>query len=261
VRLWDPTTGVERKQIRTHEGGPIVNDQRSIGLAVSPDGRRIATVTPSGPARIWELASGRALLTIGSPTKKKPSGVGIAFDGNGERLAFAGDDNQVLIVDTADGKTLATLSGETGEVESIAFAPDGSRISTAGAHRTIRIWDPVRGDELLSLRGHWSEVCGLAWSCDGRYLASVSHDRTVRVWDGGPPEYITIKDRNLVSGVEKENPYEEGRATQFLAPGKGREPEDIFNSVALHLGFTSALWSGSNVSWDAPRGGPGELRP
>jgi WD40 repeat protein/serine/threonine protein kinase len=205
VRLWDPATGVERKQIRTHEGGLIVDRQTTIGLAVSPDGRRIATVTPSGPARIWELASGRALLTIGSPTKKKPSGVGIAFDSNGERLAFAGDDNQVLIVDTADGQTLATLSGETGEVESIAFAPDGSRIATAGAHRTIRIWDPVRGDELLSLRGHWSEVCGLAWSCDGRYLASVSHDRTVRVWDGGPADYITIKDRNLVSEVEKSN--------------------------------------------------------
>ena len=146
------------------------------------------------------------MLTFGSPTKKKPSGVDIAFDSNGERLAFAGDDNEVLIVDTADGQTLATLSGETGEVESIAFAPDGSRIATAGDHRTIRIWDPVRGDELLSLRGHWSDVCGLAWSCDGRYLASVSHDSTVRVWDGGPAEYITIKDRNIVSGVERNNP-------------------------------------------------------
>ncbi len=203
VRLWDPATGVERKQIRTHEGGRIVNRQTTIGLAVSPDGRRIATVTPSGPARVWDLASGQALLTIGSPAKTRPSGVGIAFDSNGERLAFASDDNQVLIVDTADGQALATLSGETGEVESIAFAPDGSRIATSGAQRTIRIWDPVRGDELLSLRGHWSVVSGLAWSLDGRYLASVSYDSTVRIWDGGPPGYITIKDRNLVSGVER----------------------------------------------------------
>jgi eukaryotic-like serine/threonine-protein kinase len=206
VRLWDPATGLERQRIRTHEGGPAVIDKRPIGLAVSPDGCRIATVTPSGPARIWDRASGQALLTIGSPAKTKPSGAGIAFDSNGDRLAFAGDNDEVLIVDAADGRTLATLTGHTGEVESIAFAPDGSRIAVSGADRIIRVWDPVRGDELLSLRGHWSEVCGLAWSCDGRYLASVSHDRTVRVWDGGPAEYITIKDRNLVSGMEKGNP-------------------------------------------------------
>ena len=199
VRLWDQATGLERKQIRTHEGGPI-------GLAVSPDGRWIATVTPSGPAKVWDLASGHALLTIGSPAKTKPSGVGIAFDRNGSRLAFAGDDNQVLIVDTADGRTLATLTGETGEVQSIAFAPDGLRIATSGANRTIRIWDPDRGDEVLSLRGHLSDVCGLAWSLDGRCLASVSHDRTARIWDSGPPEYTTIRDRNMVWAIEKDNP-------------------------------------------------------
>ncbi len=203
VRLWDPATGLERKQIRTHEAGRIVNRHTTIGLAVSPDGRRIATVTPSGPARVWDLASGQALLTIGAPTKKKPSGVGIAFDRDGKRLAFAADDNQVLIVDTGDGQTLATLCGETGEVESIAVAPDGLRIATSGTNRTIRIWDTDRGDEVLSLRGHWSVVSGLAWSLDGRYLASVSYDSTVRIWDGGPPEYTTIKDRNLVSGVER----------------------------------------------------------
>ena len=182
ARIWEVDTG---NKFKDFEGG---HSQPVIGLAFSRDGRRLATASEDGLVVIWDVSSG------------------IAFDRNGRRLAFAGDDNQMLIVDTADGRTLATLTGETGEVQSIAFAPDGLRIATSGANRTIRIWDPDRGDEVLSLRGHLSDVCGLAWSTDGRCLASVSHDQTARIWDSGPPEYTTIRDRNMVWAIEKDNP-------------------------------------------------------
>jgi WD40 repeat protein/predicted Ser/Thr protein kinase len=197
VRLWDASTGLERKQIRTHEGGPV-------GMAVSPNGHLVATVTTWGPTKIWDLPTGREIMTIDSATKSKPSGGGIAFDRTGKRLALASDEYQVLVVDPADGRTISTLTGHTGEVRAIAFAPDGTRIATAGADRTVRLWDPVRGDELLTLRGHLSDVSGLSWSPDGRYLASSSRDGTERIWDGGPPVYRTIKNRNLVSEDQRD---------------------------------------------------------
>jgi WD40 repeat protein len=144
------------------------------GVAFSPDGKRLATATGDMTARIWDMSSNRELLTLRG---HRDPVYGVAFSPDGRYLATASGDKTVRLWNTAGGQELLTMPGNAA-----AFSIDGSRIGIAGADQTAKVLDTT-GHVLLTLRGHADQVLGVAFSPDGKRLATASRDKTAKVWD------------------------------------------------------------------------------
>ncbi|HVY61852.1 MAG TPA: protein kinase, partial [Planctomycetota bacterium] len=156
------------------------DDDHAATIAMSPDGRTVASGGDGCVVRLRDAATGAIKATL----KGHRGAVrGLAFSPDGRYLASASDDRTVHIWEVANGFDLATLAGHEGPVYSVAFSPDGRSIATGSDDRAIRIWDTQSGRSLRTLAGHEGLVYGVAWSPDGRRLASGGWDSTVRIWN------------------------------------------------------------------------------
>ncbi|WP_067970774.1 nSTAND1 domain-containing NTPase [Nocardiopsis trehalosi] len=152
------------------------------GVAISPDGERVAGASTDGTVRLWDTATGQEVHTL----KGHDNGVnGVAFSPDGQILASASDDETVRLWDTETGDELRVLRGHEDWVNGVAFSPDGERVVSSGFDGAVRLWDTGTGEEVRTLEGHKGSVLGVAFSRDGERLASGGEDEVVRLWDTG----------------------------------------------------------------------------
>jgi WD40 repeat protein/serine/threonine protein kinase len=205
-----------------------------IGVAFSPDGKRIASASSLrsntiGEIKIWDRATGKELL----PPMLGHFGpvVGVAYSPDGKTLASAGWDKTVKLWDAATGKELPTLPlrGHGSYISSVAFSPDSKVAASASGDNTVKLWDAATGQLLETLRGHSRALSAVAFSPDGAHLASASYDRTVKLWD---------------TTTHKEIRTLHGQASLVLAVAISRDSK-----------LVASVGSGGNVLvWDATTG-------
>ncbi|HEY8117112.1 MAG TPA: BTAD domain-containing putative transcriptional regulator, partial [Actinomycetota bacterium] len=154
-------------------------------IAVSADGTRFATTGQDGTAIVWEMDTGKRLLTLRGHEGEVN---GVAFSPDGSLLATTGDDRTVRLWDAASGRQVHVLRGHRDLVLGVAFSPDGSLLATSSQDGTVRIWDVAAGTQHLVLRGppgeKFNNFSGLtpAFSPDGSRVASGGWFSTP-IWD------------------------------------------------------------------------------
>jgi WD40 repeat protein len=130
--LWDVAT---HRQL----GGLFTVDPRTwtTALAISPDGRQIATSGPAGTGlELWDVATHRR---IGATVRSQAAqGVeSLAFSPDGKYLAVGGGGGGLSLWDRRAGRMAGRRTKVGGDVRVVAFSPD-SRVIFTAANRVQR---------------------------------------------------------------------------------------------------------------------------
>jgi WD40 repeat protein len=148
IKLWDLAANREREGF---EGAKV----SSLSVAFSPDGKTLASASPSSPAvNIWDVKSGKLITMIQDSAAVR-------------HLAFS-----------PDGKLLATGHGRT------ARRGDGS----------VQLWDTTTWQEVAFGQGHHSLTVSVAFSPDSRTLVTAGMDGLAVLWSI-PAQEVARKDK------------------------------------------------------------------
>lgn len=148
-------------------------------VAVSPDGKALASGGRDGAVKIWDVKSGTLMRTL---TGQTGAVFGVAFSPNGQMVASGSTDNTTKLWDLKSGALVNTLEGHASTVFAVAFSPDGKTLASGSADKTIKLWDVQTGALKHTYTGHDNSVSAVAYSPDGTMVASGSLDRTIRIW-------------------------------------------------------------------------------
>jgi WD40 repeat protein len=185
VVVWNQASG--QPQPAGQSGAPVT------GLAVSPDGARLAYVTYDGTLVVQSAALLDAGAQAAPASFKAPTWLtNLSFSPDGKLIG--GTDPAgftVYILDAATGQTLRTLdwsASPTPALYGAFFSPDWQRIAWV-SQGVVQVMDVATG-RLGALLSHSDAVTAVAWSPDGMRLATASAAQAggspspaVLVWD------------------------------------------------------------------------------
>lgn len=214
ARLWDAATGRERAVCKAETSetvspasiklwklgvGPnratLLDVGAMAGVAMSPDGKTLATGSWEGTVTLWNMNNGRERVKFKAHDEVASS---VTFSPDGKRLATGGWDHDVKLWDVATGKEMLTLKGNS-RIYCVTFSPDGKLLASGTRDRMARLWDVDTGKELTALP-HAMHVFCVAFSPVGVTLATAGRPtakspNTVRIWDT-----TTGRERMAVNG-------------------------------------------------------------
>jgi len=165
----------------------------SVKVALSQDGRILATASYDNTIKVWDVATGTQLRTLAGHRGWINS---VVFNSDGSKLASASGDNSIKIWDVRTGSEERTLSVAASGARAVAFSPDGQTLASGWCDRTVKLWNASNGLLIDSLSGPRGPVevpstafpipiCvdSIAFSFDGKLLASGSSDGATLLWD------------------------------------------------------------------------------
>jgi WD40 repeat protein/serine/threonine protein kinase len=172
VVLWD----IRKKQAQ-YSLTPGGNS--TLDLALSADGRTIATIQGASGVQLWDIM-GQRLVHLNSPNAHSA-----AFDPTGTMVVSADEDKMLFLFDSRSGKELRRLDHRFGTAAlRAAFLPDGQRILAMGGSTPLRCWQ-IDGKRQL-----WEVEGGpFAISPDGKQLVVVSKEK-LTLYDSASGQHI-----------------------------------------------------------------------
>jgi cytochrome c len=247
IALWAPG-GETPVRVLTGHTAPIV------ALAVSPDGKLLASASWDHTIRLWPLAGGNPYvleghqqnvngiafidaknfvsasydLTLriwtlfgGAPTvvtlPTPLNAVAVARDGE---IVTGGADGRVFFV-SRDGEVHGEIAASEAPIISIALSPDGTLIAAAGVRGSVAIIERKSRKLLRTLVGPGLPVWSAVFLPDNRTLLTGGSDNLIRRWNVRTGDHV--------------GPVAVSGAKDPLAAYKGDHGADVFRAcIACH---------------------------
>lgn len=168
VRVWD-SNGELIKVIQV--GGEV------LGIGVSSDGTRLATIPADGPVQLWDLIDYHKLSDVGGSGGFDTSDAVFSPDGN------------YLAADLATGLYVWRLPDAKSLLDSprnslaVVFSPDGKYLaySDVDQNNQIVLTSPDGAQSIRTMDGTGATLWDLFFSPDSSLLAG-NDDREIRIW-------------------------------------------------------------------------------
>ncbi|MEH1947537.1 MAG: serine/threonine-protein kinase [Nostoc sp.] len=151
-----------------------------LSVAITPDGKTIASSGDDGTIKLWNLATGKLIASLNGHFRQVNV---VVISPDGKLLVSASDDNTIKIWNLATRKQIRTLIGHSDSVHALAISADSETLVTGSDDNTIKIWDLATGEQIRTLAGHTFWVRSVAISPNGVILASGSFDKTIKIWN------------------------------------------------------------------------------
>jgi WD40 repeat protein len=169
-------------------------------VAVSPDGKRVASGGYDHVVRLWNAETLREVAVLRG---HEGSVFTVVFSPDGKTLATAGADDTIRLWDLTapEPKVTEILKGHESDVRSVAFTADGKTLASGDAGGIVLLWDLTRSPVPLQAKlspqriHHNYRRQAVAFSPDGKTLAA-SDQFDVVLWDVScrPPKAVrTLK--------------------------------------------------------------------
>lgn len=169
----------------------IGHESTVFSIAITTDGKRLATGDANGEVRLSEVARPE----VGGMDIPAHHGIvsALGFSADGGRLATGGADGLVTVWDVAGRTRLHSFKGHLGRIRAVSFAADGQSVVSASDDGVVRVWDLREASSSRIFGVHEFPVFSLSYSPDGTHLAVGTGSSTV--WPGG-----IVKVWNLPTG-------------------------------------------------------------
>lgn len=137
------------------------HQMRVYGLAFSPDGQFLASISGDGIGKLWNLSQWKEGI-VHTQFEHTGSIRSIAFNPKFQQFVTGAGNGTVKLWDY-NGRELAsintnqrsTINRKIAAIASIAFSSDGKQMATAGADGTVKFWQVGDIDNLLDRNCAW----------------------------------------------------------------------------------------------------------
>jgi WD40 repeat protein len=174
IHFWDANTGKELRRVGEDNRERLSSDDPNLSrcLAMSPDGKKLASGDTDGSLRIVDVATGAV--------EKKWKAhdlclVSVAFSPDGRKLVSVGSgDSAIRIWDPTTRKPIGLDAGTVGGP--VNFSAIGL-LAYMAADSSVRLWDTASRKEVQRIAGPEGEAL-VGFSRDGKWLASLTVSRS-----------------------------------------------------------------------------------
>lgn len=145
-------------------------------VALSSDGRRIASGSADNTVRVWNAATGEVM---NGPFKGHTDHVqAVVFSLDGKRVISGSRDGTIRVWDIESGETIVRpITNSGGSINSFDLSPDGRHIVSGAMGTSISLWDAATGEPIGEpLIGHGNIIRSVTYSHDGKYIACGLHN-------------------------------------------------------------------------------------
>jgi hypothetical protein len=145
-------------------------------VAISPNGRVLASSSYDNSVKLWSLPEGTLLKTLSGHSGSVGA---LAISPDGRLVASVSLDYTVKLWSLPEGALVRTLDAPA---NTVVFSPDGELLVSGSWDKSIKLWSAPDGALLQTLQGHSGWVNGVAITPEGSLLISGSADRSIKFW-------------------------------------------------------------------------------